>query len=142
MTRINPAQAIWPFKAGRCDQIPAGACSPTCLTTDCKSGPMPPQTDIKGKLDTVRKALADGILRSASIARADVKTAEPMQPAKNRRVTQPGRVVAKPIERQEASVPVSPSIAIVFRPLLSVAYPQKTLQVLPKKYAHSRRLRM
>ena len=103
---------------------------------------MPPQTDIKGKLDTVRKALADGILRSASIARADVKTAEPMQPAKNRRVTQPGRVVAKPIERQEASVPVSPSIAIVFRPLLSVAYPQKTLQVLPKKYAHSRRLRM
>lgn len=103
---------------------------------------MPPHTDMRGKRDTVFRALADGMLRSASIARADVKTAEPVQPAKNRSVTQPGRVVAKPIDRQQASVPMSPSIAIVLRPLLSVAYPQKTLQVLPKKYAHSRRLRI
>jgi hypothetical protein len=103
---------------------------------------MPPQTDMRGNRDTVCRALADGILKSASIARADVKIAEPMQPAKNRKRTQPGRDLAKPINRQQASEPVSPSIAIVFRPLLSVAHPQKILQVLPKKYAHSSRLRI
>jgi hypothetical protein len=95
---------------------------------------------MRGKRDTVCRALVDGILRSASIARAAVKTAEPMHPDRKRRATHPGRLMAKPMNRQHANVPLRPSIAVVFRPTLSAVKPQKTLHVLPKKYAHSRRL--
>ena len=127
------AQAIWPFRAGHCNQTPLTVCSPILLTIDCKSGPTPPQTEIRGKRDTAWMLLAEGILMSASIARAAVNTAEPTHPAKNLNATHPGRVVANPMKRQDMKTPARPVSATGLRPNLSAAYPQKMLHVLPKK---------
>lgn len=62
-------------------------------------------------------------------------------PAKNLRAVKPGKLVAKPIARQQAPIPAIPTIATVLRPSLSAMKPQKTPVALPRKYAHCKTLR-
>jgi len=112
-----------------------------CDTISCMIGPIDPNSAIRGSRETLLALSPVFWLRSPNIVRVVTNTVELANPAKYLKIVQPAKSVAKPILRQQMTIPHRPMSVTRRLPILSAMYPQNMPVVPPNAYAESRMLR-